>query len=143
MAAVSRPSTATRPGYRPATLVELRDTVEWWNSVALFGGLMVGLALGAAAGSGEVVAIVGFALFLATAVVAGAERFEAATAVGAAAVIWTALGISLVLGTDPSPAGTALGFALVGAAAGIGGVAGRRRVVRREGPARAPGRSGI
>ena len=116
--------------YRPSTLVDLEDTPAWWSSLALLGVLLIAAGALAGDGRGEAVAVGAVALFLTTAVLAGYERTELATATGSSGVIWSALGISTVLGTDPSLLGTFLGFALGGSlalAAGLLGVARLRR----------------
>jgi len=115
------------PASRPARLSRLEGSVEWWESLAILGGslLVLGAFVGAVLGSAA--AICGFVLFLATAVVAGAERYEFATALGVSGVIWTSAGISVYLGTDPSLIGSLLGFAIVGAAALVAGMFGALR----------------
>ncbi len=117
--------------YRPAPLGELADTPAWWGSLALLGAatLLGGVLLGIR--SGEVVAVGGVVLFLLTAVAAGAERTEIATALAASGMVWTAAGISVVAGVDGAVLATTLAFALVGAVllgAGTVGWASRRRV---------------
>lgn len=67
------------------------------------------------AGVGSFAAIVGVAFFVAAGVVVGSERYELATSLGAAGVIWTSAGIAVDLGTDPSLAVSAVVCALVGA----------------------------
>jgi hypothetical protein len=117
--------------YRPSALAGLGDTVAWWTALAVLGGGLVGAGLLVAAGWGEATVIAGVALFLATAVAAGADRTEIATALGTVAVVWTASGIAVVLGTDPSPIGSLVGFVVAGAlaltAGGLGAARARRR----------------
>ncbi len=119
-----------RSAYRPAPLGELADTAAWWGALGVLGAGLVagGTLLGVR--TGEVVAIGGVALFLLTAVAAGAERTELATALAVSGMVWTAAGISVVAGVDGSVFVTGLAFALVGAillGAGIVGWATRRR----------------
>lgn len=120
-----------RTAYRPSTLVDFEDTVAWWAALASLGGLLVGAGVLVGLGTGDAVAISGVALFFATAVLAGFERIEAATAVGVAAVVWTAAGISVALGTDPSLVGSFVGLAGVGAVAVAVGCTGARRAATR------------
>jgi len=87
--------------YRPASIVDLGNTVAWWSSLALLGAAVAAAGLLVAGGAGEALAIGGVALFVITASVAGAERIEPATALGASAMIWTSAGIALVLGDRP------------------------------------------
>lgn len=104
-----------RARYRPATFLEVEDSRAWWGAVAALGGLAV-LAGILAPFLGPSLAIGGVLLFLATAVLAGAERLELATTVGTAGMLWTAAGVSFAFGADRSPSTTALGFAAFGAA---------------------------
>jgi|SRR5580658_1430821 hypothetical protein len=116
--------------YRPSTFMDLEDTPAWWWALAALGVLLLLAGVLVGAQRGEAVAIGGVALFLATAVLAGAERVEIATAFGAAGIIWTAAGISVVLGTDPSAVGSLVGFGVCGAtlvAVGALGVVRARR----------------
>jgi hypothetical protein len=117
--------------YRPSPWAELTDTPAWWGALALFGGLLV--AAGATVGfaSGEVTAIGGVLLFFATAVVAGAERTEAATALALAGLVWTAAGISRAIGADGAPTETLYAFVVIGIVAVAVGVAGATRSARR------------
>jgi hypothetical protein len=111
--------------YRPAPLAELADTPVWRAALAVLGFLLVGAGVLVGSGSGEATAIGGVVLFLATAVVAGAERAELATALAVAGMVWTAAGISVVTGTDGALSATLIGFAAVGvvcAGAGVLGV---------------------
>ncbi|MGA8542356.1 MAG: hypothetical protein WB947_02260 [Thermoplasmata archaeon] len=111
--------------------MDLEDTVAWWGSLALLGALLVTAGLLVGADMGETVAIAGVALFFATAVLAGAERTEWATALGVAGVVWTAVGISLVLGSDPSRFGSLVGLSVSGAAMVLIGILGAARAHRR------------
>ncbi|MGI0156325.1 MAG: hypothetical protein ACREDE_09390, partial [Thermoplasmata archaeon] len=105
----------------------------------LLGALVAGAGAVISSGSGEAVALGGVALFFATAVCAGAGRTEVATALGFAGMVWTAAGISAVLGTDPSPTGTVLGFGAVGLILAALGLLGGLRAHRRStAPVRAP-----
>ncbi len=120
-----------RSAYRPAPLGELADTPAWWGSLALLGValLLGGALLGVRAG--EVVAIGGVVLFLLTAVAAGAERTEIATALAVSGMVWTAAGISVVARVDGAVIATTFAFALVGAVligVGMAGWTTRRRV---------------
>jgi hypothetical protein len=124
--------------YRPSTFLELGDTVAWWGSLALLGVLLAGAGILVGADQGEWLAISGVSLFFATAVLAGAERTEAATAVGVAAIVWTSAGIALVLGTDANLWASLLGFAAVGATAVALGSIGAFRVRARSKRIRAP-----
>jgi hypothetical protein len=125
--------------YRPSSVVRLEDTVAWWGSLGLFGGLAIGLGILAYGSGGSAAAVGGVALFLATAVVAGAERYEPATALAGAGIVWSSVGISLYLGTDPSPGSTFVVLSVVGAVALVLGGAGAFRVWARE---RSPGPAG-
>jgi hypothetical protein len=113
--------------YRPSTFVEFEDTPAWWSSLSALGALLLLAGVLVGARVGDAVAVGGVGLFFATAVVAGAERTELATALGASGVIWTAAGISVVLGTDPSTFGSFLGIGLCGVALLIAGIVGRAR----------------
>jgi hypothetical protein len=124
------PSTA----YRPTAFVGVANTVAWWTALMLLGAGLVGAGALVDAGLGEVTAIAGVALFLATAVVAGAERTELATALGTVALVWTASGIAVVLGTDPSRPGSLVAFTVAGALALVGGAIGAARARRRDPP---------
>jgi hypothetical protein len=117
----------SRSTYRPSSIVDLEDTVGWWSSLAFLGGLLLVAGLLVGAGEGEVVTLSGVAFFFGTAVLAGAERTELATPLGVAGVVWTASGISLVLGTDPSFLGSLLGFATAGGIAVVAGAFGAIR----------------
>ncbi len=101
--------------YRPSTFLNFEDTIAWWRSLAVLGALITILAVVVEADQGELAAIVGVGLFFATAVVAGQERRELGTALGTAGVVWTATGISLVLGTLGSVTAAALAIGTVGA----------------------------
>ena len=102
------------PAYRPATGSRLGGAEAWWRPLLLLGGLLLVLAGFVGADLGSEAAVGGVALFLATAVVAGTERYELATALGLAGVFWTAAGISVALRVDPSLNASLLGLALVG-----------------------------
>ncbi|MGA8302685.1 MAG: hypothetical protein WA691_04880 [Thermoplasmata archaeon] len=113
--------------YRPSSIVDLEDTVAWWSSLAILGALLFVAGLLVGAGEGETVTLVGVALFFGTAVLAGAERTEPATALGVAGLVWTASGISLVLGTDPSLFGSLVGLAAAGGIVAVTGALGAVR----------------
>lgn len=117
--------------YRPSTFVDLEDTPEWWKALVLLGVLLVLAGVLVRAGAGELEAVLGVGLFFGTAVLAGRDRVELATAVGSAAVVATALGISVVLGTDPWVYETFLGFAILGAVLTLAGVLGLARSPQR------------
>jgi hypothetical protein len=111
--------------YRPTPLAELADTRAWRAALAVLGSLLVGAGVLVGSGSGEATAIGGVVLFLATAVVAGMERNEIASALAVAAIVWTAAGISVVTGTDGGLLASLIGFVLVGisfVAAGLMGI---------------------
>jgi hypothetical protein len=99
---------------RSATGGRLESSATWWESLAILGaslvllGSLVNSALGSAAGIGGVVG------FLAAAALAGAERFELATALGVSGVVWTSAGIAVYLGVDRFLWGSFLGFVAVG-----------------------------
>jgi hypothetical protein len=120
-----------RGAYRPSPWSDLADTPAWWGSLGVLGAL-VALAGGTSGiAPGEVTAIGGVLLFFATAIVAGAERAEVATALAAAALVWTSTGISLASGTDGSPSATLDAFVGVGVLLALLGVAGAMRSMRR------------
>ncbi|HTW77735.1 MAG TPA: hypothetical protein VMG14_08260 [Thermoplasmata archaeon] len=111
-----------RSAYRPSPFDEIGDTPAWWASLALLGGLLVGAGALLGASDGSATAIGGVVLFLATAVVAGAERAEFATALAVAGVVWTAAGISMATGVDGAPLASLVGFGVVGLMlVGLGG----------------------
>ncbi len=120
--------------YRPSPWADLADTPAWWGALALFGALVAfgGTTVGIA--SGEATAIGGVLLFLATAVVAGAERTEAATALACAGLVWTSAGISLATGADGAPLATFAAFVGVGAFLIALGTVGAVRSSRRARP---------
>lgn len=118
--------------YRPSSVLRLEDTVAWWTAVAAFGFLLVAAGTMALGRSGTALAIGGVVCFLATAVVAGSERFELATVLAIAGVVLTSIGISIVLGTDPSILGTAIVLLIFGAFVMGAGAAGGRRAGARE-----------
>ncbi len=113
--------------YRPSAFAELQDTVAWWSALAALGGLLLVAGVLVGSGGGEAVAISGVALFFATAVLAGAELTEMATALGVAAVVWTSAGISVALGTDPSLVGSFAGLAASGGLGLLSGFVGALR----------------
>lgn len=120
------------PGsYRPSSVVDLEDSPAWWGSLSVLGGLLVvaGTLLGAQ--RGEISAVGGTALFLLTAVLAGVERTELATATGIAGIVWLAGGISVVLGTSAGGLEVFAGFAVVGGACVALGILGSLRSRRR------------
>jgi hypothetical protein len=127
------------PARRSASTLHLEGSVAWWGSLALLGGSLVVLGAFVGAGLGSEAAVGGVALFLATAILAGSERYEFATALGVSAVIWTSAGIAVNLGADPSWAGSFLAFAGVGVAAlvagGLGALRRRFRDLRHPDPA--------
>ncbi|MGA8711160.1 MAG: hypothetical protein WB786_08050 [Thermoplasmata archaeon] len=114
------------PPRRSADLVRLEGSVIWWEALALLGGSLLILGGFLGADLGFAAALVGVALFFVTAVFAADERYEFATALGIAAVIWTSAGIAVDLGTDPSLIGSFLAFGIVGATMLIAGVLGSR-----------------
>jgi hypothetical protein len=105
-------------------LVDLEATVEWWSALVVLGALLIGVGLAVWANAGEAITVAGVAVFLGTGVAAGVERVELATALGTGAVVSTALGIALVLGTDASRFGTFLALVVVGSTFVSGGGAG-------------------
>jgi hypothetical protein len=123
--------------YGPSTFVDLENTVGWWSSLAVLGALLAVAGVLIGADLGDLVAVSGVALFFGTAVLAGAERTELATAFGTAGIVWTAAGISLVLRTDPTLVGSLVAFTFVGGAAlAIGIVGAFRALARTSGPSR-------
>jgi hypothetical protein len=120
--------------YRPSPWSELSDTPAWWGALALLGGLITLAGATSGISSGEVTAIGGVLLFFATAVAAGAERTELATALALAGLVWTSTGIALAIGTDGSATGTLIAFAALGVALVVVGVAGAARSTRRAEP---------
>ncbi len=100
------------------------DPARWWRAFSAWSILTLPLGVLVGLGLGSPTAIGGFLLFLATAVVVGDERYELGTALGASGVVWTASGISVYLGVDPSLLASLVGFEVVGAlgliAAGLG-----------------------
>jgi hypothetical protein len=104
-----------------------RDAADWWVALIVLGGALVVLGGFVGFNLGPEAAVGGVALFVFTAIVAGVERNELATALGAAGVVWTSAGISVTLGADPWLLGSALGFAIVGVAVVAGGEIGVRR----------------
>jgi hypothetical protein len=113
--------------YRPSTFVDLEDTPEWWSSLALLGALLATAGVVVFEGAGDAAAVGGVGLFFATAILAGLERTELATATGASGVAWCAAGISVALVGTPAPGNSALGLGLVGAGALIAGIWGAVR----------------
>ncbi|HEY1197769.1 MAG TPA: hypothetical protein VGG32_03470 [Thermoplasmata archaeon] len=126
------------PSYRSASTARLEGSVAWWGSLALLGGSLLVLGAFVGADLGSATAIGGVVLFLVAAILAGAERYELATALGVSAVLWTSAGIAVYLGTDPSLIGSLLAFAIVGVVAlvagGLGALRKRSRDLRPVGP---------
>lgn len=113
----------TPRAYRPSTAFDFEDTVAAWSALAIAGTLIAIAGLLVVAGMGEAATLLGVGLFFGTAVVAGADRIEVATALGVGGVICMAAGVSAVLGSDPSRLGPFVGLAAAGAlATGFGGV---------------------
>jgi len=102
------------PAYRSAPGPELAGARRWRGALLLLGGLLLGLGGFVGANLGAEAAVGGVMLFLATAVVAGTERYELATALGVSGVVWTSAGMSVALGADPSLTGSLAGFVIVG-----------------------------
>jgi hypothetical protein len=105
------------PAHRSVVFPPLEGSLAWWKSLALLGGMLVVVGAFVGADWGSAAAIGGVLLFFAAAILSGSERYEFATAVGVAALIWTSAGISVDLRADPSLIGSSLGFVVVGAAA--------------------------
>lgn len=103
-----------RSAYRPSPFEDLADTPAWWASLVLLGALTIVAAGLLGARDGEATAIGGVVLFLATAVVAGLERAEAATALAISGLLWTSAGISMAAGFDGDALATGIGFAVAG-----------------------------
>lgn len=99
----------------PARATHTTSRAGWWRSLALFGGTLLLLGIPIGAGVGSLAAIAGVVFFVAAGEIAGSERYELATALGAAGVVWTSAGIAVALGTDPSLALSALLCAVAGA----------------------------
>ena len=97
--------------YRPSAFAELQDTVAWWSALAALGGLLSRRGRSRSAAVGERPSPSTGVALVATAVLAGAELTEMATALGVAAVVWTSAGISVALGTDQSLVGSFAGLA--------------------------------
>jgi hypothetical protein len=116
-----------RSAYRPSPLGEIADTPAWWSAITVLGGLLVGVGILLALGSGTATAVGGVLLFLATAVVAGFERVELATSLALSAITWTAAGTSVVMGVDPAVGPTSVAFLAVGVVLLGLGVWGRAR----------------
>ncbi len=112
--------------YRPSTFLDLEATVEWYRSLGLLGLLLSALGAAVAANGGELAAVVGVGLFFATAVLAGQDRVEIATALGTAGVVWAAIGISLTLGSVGPRIAVAAALVAVGTAAVLLALAGGR-----------------
>jgi len=100
--------------YRPSSLVELENTVEWWTALGVLGALLVSAGVGVAGDAGDLLAVGGVVLFFATAAAAGSDRIETATGLGIGGVAWAATGISLVLVTDRWLGATALALVVTG-----------------------------
>jgi len=77
-------------------------------------------------------------LFFITAVLAGAERYEFATALGVAALLWTSAGVAVYLGLGGSPAAWFVAFASAGVATTVAGTAGALRLRSEEPRATTP-----
>jgi len=105
----------------PSRSTYLSGSVEWWGALTLCGALLLGLSLLVGLGAGTVGAIGGVACFLAAGVLAGSERYEFATAVGAAAIVWTTTGISVYLGTDPALGASSVVLGTLGGLALVAG----------------------
>jgi hypothetical protein len=119
------------PGPRSPGLSWREDPATVGSCVALVGGLTVGLALLLILSRGSSASVFGVVLFLAAAVLAGAERYDLATGVGISAMVFTTVGISVYLGVDASPIESALGFLTVGVGLLLAGTAGWHRERRR------------
>jgi len=116
------------PAHQPGGPVRIENSVPWWESVALFGALLIGLAAFLGARDGAAAAVGGVALFLLTAVLAGTERYEFATAAGVAALLWTSAGVALYLGVGSAPAVWFVTFASAGSATTVAGTVGAVRL---------------
>lgn len=114
--------------YRPSTFLDLAATVEWYRSLGLLGLLLGALGAAVAVNGGAAAAVVGVGLFFATAVLAGQDRIELATALGTAGVVWTAIGISLTLGSVGPRTAVAVVLVALGAAAVLLALAGGRSI---------------
>lgn len=114
--------------YRTAGPPRLENTVAWWESLVLLGGMLLVLSGFAAAGWGARAAIGGVVLFLVTAVLAGVERYEFATATGIAALLWTSAGVAVLLGLGGRPVDWFVAFAAAGVAMAVAGAAGAVRL---------------
>lgn len=121
------------PPVPPRRFARLENSPAWRASLELLGGLLVALGVLVGLGLGTATAVGGFVIFLATGVVAGAESYEVATALGASGMAFTAAGISVVTGGDPSLGLSLLGFEVAGGVLLIGGLAASRRRVGRAG----------
>lgn len=106
----------------------LENTVAWWGSLVLLGGMLLVLSGFAAAGWGARAAVGGVVLFLVTAVLAGTERYEFATAAGVAALLWTSAGVAVLLEIGGPPVDWFVAFAAAGAALALMGTAGTVRL---------------
>jgi len=121
------------PASHPAGRARGQESKTWSSSLTTLGASLEVLGGIEYAGLGPETAICGFALFLVTAVLAGDGRYELATAVGVSAIIWTSVGVALVLGTVTPSVFALVALAVVGGVALFGGFAsrphGRRRSV--------------
>ena len=115
------------PAGRSVDRVRLESSVAWWTSLGIFGGLLAVLGVLVGTDLGVPAAIGGVSLFFATAVLAGDERYEIATALGSAGVLWTSLGIAVDLGTDPARSVSFVVLASIGIVAMAAGVLGGLR----------------
>jgi hypothetical protein len=120
------------PVSRSPDAARLEDSVAWWSALGTLGALLALLGYPVVEGWGSPVAVLGVLLFFATAVVAGAERYEFATALAIAGVVWTSFGIAVVLGTDPSRLGSLVVLELLGSITVTTGALGAWRARARE-----------
>jgi peptidoglycan/LPS O-acetylase OafA/YrhL len=112
------------PPYRSSVLSLGEHRSDGWVAVAILGVLSMALGGLVAEDQGSAAAVGGVVWFLGTAVLAETERPELATALGVSGVVWTAVGISVYLGVDPSRAGTFVALVLLGAVAVLAGAVG-------------------
>jgi hypothetical protein len=118
--------------------VRLEGSAAWWGSLSFLGGSLLVLGAFVGANAGTAAAVGGVMLFFATAVLAGAEQYEFATALGVSALIWTSAGIAVYLGTDPTSFGSFLALTILGLAVlvtgGLGTLRKRPRGIPRPDP---------
>jgi hypothetical protein len=116
------------PGHRRTGPIGIESKLPWWGAVTALGLLTV--ALGSLLGlrEGTAAAIGGVALFLVTAVLAGVERYEAATALGVSALLWTSAGVAIYLGLGGPALLWFAAFGSGGAAMAVVGMVGALRV---------------